>query len=68
MKCLKFSSESEAEAENQRIMDDLGIPDGKGTTTYSVPFEQDGHWYIRVKNYGPWAIPATGQEAEVVKE
>ena len=56
MKIVKFSSESEAKAEADRLITALGYPDGM---TYGEPFKAapDDAWALAVKENGSW--PAT---------
>lgn len=54
MKYSIFDSEDEAKAENIRLMELFGIPDGKGALNYSRPELRDGKWILRVKESGPW--------------
>lgn len=54
MKYSVHPTEEEALAENERLKKLLGIPDGKGTTEYSIPKEAEGQWYLLVKDKGTW--------------
>jgi hypothetical protein len=54
MKYSVHSTEEEALAENERLKQLLGIPDGKGTLEYSVPREIEGKWCLLIKDYGIW--------------
>lgn len=54
MKYSVHSTEEEALAENERLKELLGIPDGEGTLEYSTPLESDGQWLLRVKEEGTW--------------
>jgi hypothetical protein len=54
MKYTVHNTQEEAEAENQRLMGLLGIPDNKGTVNYGVPEERDGNWIFRIKDQGSW--------------
>jgi hypothetical protein len=54
MKYSVHDTESEALAENERLMGLLGIPDDEGTIKYGQPIEIDGKWCLRVKEVGTW--------------
>jgi len=54
MKYSVHNTEEEALAENERLKQLLGIPDGEGTLEYSVPKESEGQWLLRVKEEGIW--------------
>lgn len=64
MKYSVHNTEEEAEAENQRLMEELDIPDGKGTLRYGIPEERDGKWLIRVKESGPWKADSIAENVE----
>ena len=68
MKYSVHTTKEEAEAENQRLMGLLGIPDGKGTTNYGIPEERDGKWLIRVKEQGPWKADHIAENAQFTEE
>ena len=55
MKIVKFSSESSAKAEADRLITALGYPEG---LIYGEPRQtHDGIWFLYVKENGSW--PAT---------
>lgn len=55
MKIVKFTSQSEAQAEADRLISALNLPSGM---IYGNPFQiEDGTWALSVKENGSW--PAT---------
>lgn len=68
MKYSVHTTEESSEAENQRLMGLLGIPDDKGTTTYGIPEERDGKWLLRVKESGPWKADDIAENVEFIEE
>lgn len=68
MKYSVHDTKEEAEAENQRLMGLLGIPDGKGTTSYGTPESRDGKWLLRVKEEGPWKADDIAENVQSIEE
>lgn len=55
MKIVKFTSQTEAQAEADRLVTALNLPSG---IIYDDPFQiEDGTWVLKVKENGNW--PAT---------
>lgn len=46
----------------------LGIPDGKGATTYNEPVKRDGKWLLRVKDHGQWKADDIAENVEEIAE
>lgn len=68
MKYSVHSTQAEAIAENQRLKDVLGIPDGKGTLDYAKPIQASEGWLLELSESGPWKadhIAANVQEIEL---
>ena len=68
MKYSVHTTKAKAEAENQRLMGLLGIPDGKGTLRYGIPEERDGKWLVLVKEQGPWKADDVAANVEFIEE
>jgi hypothetical protein len=68
MKYSVHETEAKAEAENQRLMTELGIPDGKGTTSYGTPELRDGEWILRVKEEGAWKADDIAKNVKFIEE
>ena len=68
MKYSVHDTEAKAEAENQRLMTELGIPDGKGTTSYGTPELRDGDWILRVKDAGAWKADDIAINVKFIEE
>jgi hypothetical protein len=66
MKYLKYTTEAEAIAKIAEIEEALGIPDGKGTTSYCEPIEQGDEWAVPLKQYGSWKTIHLFDASEVV--
>ena len=68
MKYSVHTTKANATAENKRLMGLLGIPDGKGTTTYNVPEKRGGKWLLRVKDNGQWKADDIAENVEEIEE
>lgn len=68
MKYSVHTTKESAEAENQRLMGLLGIPDDKGTTNYAIPEERDGKWLLRVKESGTWKADDIAENVQFIEE
>lgn len=68
MKYSVHTTEANAEAENQRLMGLLGIPDGRGTTSYGTPELRDGKWLLRVKESGTWKADHIAENVQFIEE
>lgn len=68
MKYSVHTTKEDAEAENQRLMELLGIPDDKGTTNYGIPQEREGEWLLRVKESGPWKADDIAENVMSIEE
>ena len=68
MKYSVHTTEANAEAENQRLMGLLGIPDGRGTTSYGTPELRDGQWLLRVKETGTWKADDIAENVQFIEE
>jgi hypothetical protein len=68
MKYSVHTTEAKAEAENQRLMGELGIPDGKGTLNYGIPEKRDGKWLVFVKEQGPWKADHIAKNVQFIEE
>ena len=68
MKYSVHTTKAKAEAENQRLMGLLGIPDGKGTTSYGVPKNRDSKWLLRVKEAGQWKADDIAENVQFIEE
>lgn len=66
MKYLKFTTEAEAIAKIAEIEEVLGIPDGKGTTSYCEPTIHGNEWVVPLKQYGSWKTIHLFDASEVV--
>tara|TARA_R100000278_G_scaffold22596_1_gene21151 strand:+ start:12335 stop:12550 length:216 start_codon:yes stop_codon:yes gene_type:complete len=52
MKIVRFTSQAEAQAEADRLITALGLPNGM---TYGNPSQiEDGTWVLKVKENGSW--------------
>jgi hypothetical protein len=68
MKYSVHTTKAKATAENKRLMGLLGIPDGKGATTYNEPVKRDGKWLLRVKDHGQWKADDIAENVEEIAE
>tara|TARA_Y100001970_G_scaffold242693_1_gene307342 strand:- start:190 stop:414 length:225 start_codon:yes stop_codon:yes gene_type:complete len=68
MKYSVHTSKAKAEAENQRLMGLLGIPDGKGTEIYGVPEKRDSKWLLHVKEEGTWKADDIAENVQSIEE
>ena len=68
MKYSVHDTKEEAEAENQRLMRVLGIPDGKGTEIYGVPEYRGSNWLLHVKEEGTWKADDLAENVQSIEE
>ena len=68
MKYSVHTTKTAAEAENQRLMGLLGIPDGKGTTRYGTPEKRGSKWLLRVKESGTWKADDIAENVQFIEE
>lgn len=66
MKYLKFTTEVEALAKIAELEEVLGIPDGKGTTSYCEPIREGTEWVVPLKQQGSWKTIHLVDASEVV--
>lgn len=68
MKYSVHDTQAEAEAENHRLMEVLGIPDGNGTTHYGIAELRGGKWLLRVKETGTWKADHIAENVKFIEE
>tara|TARA_R110002020_G_scaffold74979_2_gene191246 strand:+ start:494 stop:706 length:213 start_codon:yes stop_codon:yes gene_type:complete len=68
MKYSVHTTKTKAEAENARLMEELGIPDEKGTLNYGIPEKSGSKWLLRVKESGPWKADHIAVNVQFIEE